>query len=361
MISHENDIEFCFNKKKLIENYDGYKKIGTIYYPLKTNTNSMLLNALKEIMNEEDGFLISNTYNFEVLKELNVSPQKMCLINVVSTNDTIKNLYEKGVRQFVFDDFNTLKSFCSYAQLEECKIFIRLNTVEIFTDTIMHLGATIPECHKMLELIKDKCQKVGISFYLQGIIKNRENALEKILDCIYQNFNTSSLSFISIAGVKSSEEINVDYINKIKESLGLKEIILEPGKYLVGNTFDLLTKVVKTKEIKDKKIIIIKNGIYSGLLDLILYDEKFKLYFKNKENKYIKFSYIKDDKYNYEVYMCGSSADSKDIVGSLYIEEKYKDEIRVGNEILIKDVGSYFEVFFMPYGGDINIIYKEIE
>lgn len=357
----ENDIEFLFNKRNLINNYNGYKKYGNIFYPLKTNSNQIVISYLKQLLDSKDGFLISNLVHYNLLTELNISPNKMCLINVLSGDNTIKYLYNKGVRFFVFDNLNTLNQFISYANLKECKIAMRLNTMEVFEDTLMHLGANTNECKQMLELLKDKCNKVGISFYLQTKIKKETSALEKMLDYIKQNFQNFKLNFISIAGVKEYSMLNEQYLEELKSFMDLSEIILEPGKHLVGNTFDMITKVIRLKNIKDKSIVIIKNGIYSGLLDVVLYNEKFQFYFKTLNNDYIEFSHVKDNEHDYEIYMCGGSSDSGDIIGTMYINKKYIDQIKVGTEILIKDIGSYFEEFFMNYGGDINKVFMEVD
>lgn len=357
----ENDVKFLFNPSKLIYNYDGYKRLGNIFYPLKTNSNDIIINNLKQLFNNDDGFLISNIRHFEILAKLNISPNKMCSINVLSGNDTIKYLYNQGVRFFVFDNINALDHFISYANLKECKIALRLNTMEVFEDTLMHLGASTNECIKMLKSLKDKCNEVGISFYLQTEIKKDFNAMEKMINHIKQNFNNFKLNFISIAGIKKYSELNEKYLKEIKASMNLSEIILEPGKYLVGNTFDMITKVIRIKNVKDKSIVIIKNGIYSGLLDVVLYNEKFQFYFKTLNNHYIEFSHVKDNEHDHEIYMCGGSSDSGDIIGTMYINKKYIDQITVGTEILIRDIGAYFEEFFMNYGGDINKVFKEAD
>lgn len=357
----ENDVEFIFNKKKLNHNYDGYKKIGNVFYPLKTNSNEHIINNLYRVFDKEDGFLISNISHYSHLIKLNIPSNKMCIINVLSSNATLKYLYEKGVRFFTFDNFDSLNDFLTYADLKQCKISIRINTMEVFDDTLIHLGANTTECRKMLDLLNNKCEKIGISFYLQTKIKNEPNAMEKMLDYIKQNFKDTGLTFISIAGIKKYLKLDKEYLKEIKRLMNLEQIILEPGKYLVGDTFDMKTIVIRIKNMKDKSIVIIKNGIYSGLLDVLLYDEKFKLYFKTRNNNYIEFSYVKDNEHNYEIYMCGGSSDSGDIIGTMYINEKYKDELKKGTEILIKDIGAYFEEFFMSYGGDINKIYTEVD
>ena len=48
----ENKIKFYFNKNKLIENFNDFCKLGDIYYPLKTNSNKMIIETLKPKVNK---------------------------------------------------------------------------------------------------------------------------------------------------------------------------------------------------------------------------------------------------------------------------------------------------------------------
>jgi diaminopimelate decarboxylase len=354
----ENNIYFHFNKAKLTDNFDNYKKLGNIYYPLKTNSNKNVLEFLSTLLAPDgNGFLISNIKHYEQLTEIGVNPNKMCLINVFAEDETIEFLYNKGVRYFTFDNLNALINFSKYANLNDCKVAIRLNTMKIFVNKFAHIGANPDDCISMFDYLRGKCNDYGISFYIQSNIKCEEKAFERILNYIANKFKDANLKFISIAGVKRAHEINADYLKRIKEELNINEIILEPGKYLVGDTIDMETKIIRTKILNDKFILIIKNGIYSGFFDVLLYDEKFELYLETKNDGYVKFNYEKMANSDCEVNICGGSSDSGDVLGQMYIEEKYKKELVEGKNIVVKNIGAYFEEFFMPYGGDINKVY----
>ena len=162
-----NNSVFLINKNKIINNYKSYSKIGSVFYPLKTNTNEIVIRTLLKTFDSNDGFLISNLNHFKLLQDMSVSPKKICLINVLSDSDTTKYLYDSGVRFFVFDNIDSLNEFIKYADLSECKIAIRLNTMEVFDDTLMHLGASTIECSEMLKMLENKCSSLGVSFYLQ--------------------------------------------------------------------------------------------------------------------------------------------------------------------------------------------------
>lgn len=356
----ENNVYFYIDKNKLIDNFSGFSKLGSVYYPLKSNSNNIILETLKSLMNgngTDNGFLISQISHYEKLKKSGVEADKMCLINVLAEDKTVEYLYEEGVRFFTFDNLNSLQNYAKYADLSESKLAIRLSSAEAFNDKFTHLGGDTNECLEMVNYLKNKCFDYGISFYLQKDIKSEKNPLEKMLDYIITNFKDSNLNFISIGGVKRYNKINIDVINKAKEQLNINQIILEPGRHLLEDTVDLETKVIRTKTINNKSVLIIKNGIYSGFFDSLLYNKKFEFYFESRTDGKIKIKYEKTNENDHEFFMCGGSSDSGDKLGTMYIDKKYKNELIVQSKFYVKSIGTYFEEFFMPYSEDLNKIY----
>lgn len=353
----ENNLKFYFNKNKLIENYNKFSKDGDIYYPLKTNSNENLIKALSTLLNKaNNGYLISSLYHFELLKKLGISPSRMCFINVLVEKETIRYLYDNGVRFFTFDCLKSLEEFVEYANLREVKIAIRLSTMQIYKDKFTHLGAELEETLRMIEFLKrNGNSNYGISFYIQKNIKTENNVFENILQYIQEKYSDSNLKFISIGGINT--EINHKVLDDLKTKLKIEQIILEVGRYLVEDTIELETRIIRDKMIRNTKTIVIKNGIYSGFFDILLYNKRFQLYLKTENNEEIKFEYEKSQTADYEVYICGGSSDSGDKIGIMYIDSAYKNELITGRKIIIKDVGAYFEEFFMPYSKDLRKVY----
>ena len=358
----ENNIYFYFNKNKLLENFKNFNELGNVYYPLKTNSNEILIKALKPLIDDgNNGFLINSIYHFEKLQKENVNPLKICFINVLAEKDTVKYLYDNGVRFFTFDNLNAVINFSEYADLSKVKIAIRLSTTQVFKDKFTHLGADLDECLKIFTFLKNnKCNDYGISFYIQNNIKSEHNALEKILEFIQKNYSNIGINFISIGGLKQSNEIRKKVIEDLKNKLKINQIILEVGRYLVEDTIEMETRIIREKTINDKKVVIIKNGIYSGFFDILLYNKKFQIYLKSKKEEEIKVEYEQSKTNDYEFFMCGGSSDSGDKIGLMYINSKYKDELIAGGKICIKNVGAYFEEFFMPYSNDLKKVFIEV-
>lgn len=358
----ENNIYFYFNKNKLIHNFNDFSYLGNIYYPLKTNTNEVIIKTLQPLIEKgNNGYLISSIYHFEVLKSANVNPLKMCFINVLAENNTVKYLYDNGVRFFTFDNLNTVIEFSKYADLSKVKIAIRLATTQVFNDKFTHLGADFEECLKIFSFLKDnKCKDYGISFYIQNNLKTEDGALEKVLEYIQENYNDLGINFVSIGGLNESKNISKKMLENFKNKLNINQIILEVGRYLVEDTIEMETRIIREKTVENIKTVIIKNGIYSGFFDILLYNKKFPIYLKSKNDGDIKIEYTTSKVNDFEFYMCGGSSDSGDKIGVMYIDSKYKDELKIGAKFIVKGVGAYFEEFFMPYSNDLKKVFIEV-
>ena len=81
---------------------------------------------------------------------------------------------------------------------------------------------------------------------------------------------------------------------------------------------------------------------------------------KTNSNGDIKIEYAKSKVNDFEFSMCGGSSDSGDKIGLMYIDSKYKDELKIGAKFIVKGVGAYFEEFFMPYSNDLKKVFIEV-
>ena len=349
-----NIVNFYLEVNKLKQNYDSFNKIGQIYYPLKTNSNIVVIKEINRLYNGSDnGFLITHECHYNKLKQIGITADKICVANVLMSDIDIHYLYNQGVRYFTFDNINSLKEFLRYANPNEIRIAIRLNIIEVF-NVFSHLGALTKNCKEMFDLLKENNVKnFGISFYLQKETVPAGNVLNRMLDYIKDNFNTYSMSFINIGGAIKPEEIDISKLNEVKEILNANKLIIEPGRYLVGNAGYMETEIIK-KTLKNT--FIIKNGIYSGLLDCRLYNKNFELYL-NDNSRLIKLEY-KPFKESKEVIFCGASSDSGDRIGKLYIDDDNYNKLKVGSIIKVENALAYVEEFFMPLGGDFRIKYN---
>lgn len=354
-----NVVNFNVDYNNIKKRYYEFSDIGEVYYPLKTNSNITLLKFFIKIFDKNNGgFLISHLSHFNKLKKLGVSPKNMCLINVLAEDAFVKDMYKKGVRYFTFDNVNSLNKFLKYAALSKVRISVRLSISEAFKE-FSHLGGNLEECKQMLKLLnEEKCNEFGLSFYLQKEVVIKENSLDIMLDYIISNFNGYHLDFVNIGGSRRPSEINLNKLEEMKNKFNINKIILEPGRFLAGEFIDMETRIIKVKKVLDKNVIIIKNGIYSGLLDTLLYNKKFDIRLKaGSEEIKLNNERVKED--DYEIFLCGASSDSGDRLGKYFINSKYIEKLNKDNKLIIKFAGAYVEEFFMPLGGDLKIKYNK--
>ena len=292
--------------------------------------------------------------HFEKLCSLGVDPSKVILINTIIRDEAIKKLYQNNVRFFTFDNLSALINFSQYADLNTCKLLFRLSVNEVF-HLHAHIGATSNEIKKMIQFIKIYNEDFGISFYLPKEINNKNNSLKKMLKFIIKNFSKENISYLNISGIKKASSIDEELIKNIKKSLHLKNVFLEPGEYMLHDAIDLKTSIVRFKNGK-RKLLIIKNGIFSGMLDRVLYNKKFDISLV-VDGKTIQLSpRIKLGKT--KVYVYGGSGDSADYLGKYYIEKENSNCFSKNQEIIIKNAGAYFEEFYIPHGDDLQIKYE---
>ena len=348
---------------KLKSNFDALSQFGAIWYPMKSESNTALLMELVPWLNKDPhGFSVKTLDHYRKLQKLKVPVSKMCLIDVLAEPAFIKFLYGEGVRNFVFDDLDALKSFTKYADLTKCRIHMRLNINEVLEDIeLIHLGASVEDMQAMLYILQKKgCEDYGISFYVQSELETAPTAFEDVLNFIVKTFCECGLKFINIGGSKSPADLQAlkPRLDEIAAQLGVY-FVLEPGRNLVGDTMDMASRIFRVKQAHDKTVVILKNGIYGGLLDEKLYGKQFDLRLVDKDRTEIKIERMKTESANYEFILYGQSSDSGDCFGSCFIPKGAADLLRAGTDVIIKDVGTYCLEFVLPIGGDIQFEFSQ--
>ena len=340
------------SKNKIIENFNNLNNISTIHYPLKTNNNVLILKILNNIFTEHNKFLITNTEQFKVISNLTQVRNIYCINPLMSFND-ILYLYKNGVKYFTFDNLDSIINFENNIETKNININIRLSISEIFNfDT--HLGCSLKEFKEIINHIDNKYKTITLSFYLPDEIKKNKNSIEKMLNFIYENIEYKNIDFINIGGI-TTKNISKKLINEYKQKLNLKNIFIEPGYELLKNSSVLKNEIIRQKQINGKTILILENGIYSGLLDAKLYNKKFPIILKIK-NGLIKLETEKNE-YNNEILIYGSCCDTKDFIGKYFIDKKYISLLEQTEYVYIQNISSYFETLTTEYGKDVKINY----
>jgi diaminopimelate decarboxylase len=127
---------------------------------------------------------------------------------------------------------------------------------------------------------------------------------------------------------------------------------------------DMETEIMRVKSPNEtptkKTLVVIKSSIYGGLIDEVLYNKRFEMFFEDKNGNQTPIIRDKNATNNLiQFYICGGSPDSGDRFGFGYVDDdKY---LKSGTKIIIKDVGTYCLEFIMPLGNLSQIKYKFIK
>ncbi len=319
---------FIINKQKIINNYNTFKQIGPVYYPIKANSNKAVIDILTNIFDDKDKFAISN-------KNL-IKSKPMTLINPFYNLEELEYFYNEGVRDFVFEDFDTFLDFKNKHNNIEASARINLNEIIENNDTF--IGASLKDT---LQMIAKGC---SLSIYCPANFR-KDNYLD---DCLSAarifGAKTLRLSGFNIIDIKQILEFkNNSYIN----------LITEPGEGLINNTIDYECDIVKFKKINNNYFLMLNTSIYKGLFDYLLYNKEYSIICNDKVLDY--------NDSGAPCTLCGVSGDSKDIFGTVYLTNEDIKTIENAKNVIFKNVGAYFENIITNYGKETEYEEKIVE
>lgn len=177
----------------------------------------------------------------------------------------------------------------------------------------------------------------GIHFHLGSQIKEVEPYIKGIETikkfCQKNNFKPEILDIGGGFGIPYTYSDKIQDIEefgkKIKESLknfNLKTVILEPGRFIVGNSGVLISKILYIKKRKTKNFIIVDAGM-NDLIRPSLYNSYHLIYPINLKNgKTLKFDIV------------GPICETGDYLGK---DRDFPENIKSGDYIVIMSAGAY--------------------
>ena len=128
---------------------------------------------------------------------------------------------------------------------------------------------------------------------------------------------------------------------------------------IVNDCIDLKTRIIDVKNINKKQFVVIQNGIYTGFLDKIIFNKKYEMMLLMNENNF-EIRYKKDKICNHGFYLFGGSSDTLDFLGKYYINKRASKNLIIGQNVLVKNVGAYFEEVFTSYCNNLVVKYTEV-
>ena len=256
-----------------------------VYYAMKANPSNQIIEILRDL---GCNFDVASIYELNQILSLGISPEKVSYGNTIKSITDIKYFYQKGVRLFVTDSIGDLNNIAKYAPGSQ--VFVRLLVLSETADWPLSKKFG---CHpdKAIHLLKKaKGQNLipyGISFHVGSQQRDIGEWCKCIamVKCLFDqaSYQGIELKMINLGGglpakyIQKAKSLQV-YASEIYRYLkiyfheNIPEIILEPGRSLVGNAGILITKVIKVEkknQTDSHKWVYLDAGIYNGLIETI--------------------------------------------------------------------------------------------
>ncbi|MDD3032923.1 MAG: type III PLP-dependent enzyme, partial [Candidatus Pacebacteria bacterium] len=248
------------NKKKVEKNYEELQKnlpYAKIYYAVKANPEDEVIKILDK---KGSNFDIATIFEMEQLLRLGISTDRMSFGNTIKKEEDIAYAYKKGIRLFATDSESDLNKIAR--QAPEAKVFFRLLCDGSGADwPLSRKFGAYPDMIFRLALRAKKLNLIpyGLSFHVgsqQRDIGQWDNAISQ---CKYLFDSLAdadiNLKLINIGGgfpsnyLEPTQDISVyakEVTRFLKEDFGdnFPEIIIEPGRSLVGDSGTLVSEIV---------------------------------------------------------------------------------------------------------------------
>ena len=323
---------YIFDKSKLVHNISVFKKNFKVYYPCKVNSFSEVIKTVDEM---ECGFEADSIFTItKLVREFDINPDKILYNGLVRSKEDIQEALELGIKFFAVDNMNSLKQIQSLGYVG-LYFLIRISINSLTDSTLNSLekwGATLSDAMILADYITSSNESTlkGFSFYFPKefkTLKHIQSSIEKITGLAEKYTNIT----IDIGGGIDINEIE-DIVSILPEHY---DYIIEPGRHLVGNCFDLVCNIIDFKENNEKILVFLDVGIYSGLIDVIVKGYSFSVE-------------ALDNDYGEKVlcHLCGCTSDISDCLGQYWLPI---NTIRQKGKLVINNCGAYCPQMHMDF------------
>lgn len=316
-----------------------------ICYSVKANSNLALLKAL---VNQGAGLdIVSGGELYRALKA-GCLPRKIVYASVGKTDSEITVAIKKGILFFNVESLAELENInCISRKLKKItRVAIRINPdVEVKTHKYIttgkitnKFGIDLNSAYKIL-LLRNKFKNLnicGLHIHIGSQITQSEPfvaAIKKVSGFIQRLKSKGiKLEYLNIGGglgiiydreTPQTAQIYADQIIPLLKKTGLK-IIMEPGRFIVGNAGILVAKVLYIKNTAKKKFIIVDAGM-NDLIRPALYSAYHNILSLRKNTK--------SEKADLVGPICES--------GDFLAKERRLPKVKVGDYLAVMSAGAY--------------------
>ena len=341
---------YCYSFSQLINNFHIFEKTfrsikPIICFSVKSNANLTILKELKKLGSGADVVSIGELLK---AKKARIPSNKIVFSGIGKTEEEITAAIKKKVLLINIESESeaVLINKILKKMSKRISIGIRINpNITGKTHKKISTGGKdekfglsnndcISLCKKIEKMPNMKLE--GLSVHIGSQITNVK-PFKKVLFIIDKIIKKTKINFkfidlgggMGISYTKKEKQLNLkEYAEAVKRFVRKRnfKIIFEPGRFIVGNTAILITKIIYIKKSANKNFIILDAGM-NDLMRPALYDAKHQILPIKKTKKLIKGN----------IEFVGPICETSD----KFLSEKKFSKINEGNFVGLTHVGAY--------------------
>ncbi|MCJ7654675.1 MAG: type III PLP-dependent enzyme [Dehalococcoidia bacterium] len=334
--------------KKVVNAVQSFQKlfgVKSVYYAIKANPDKSIVALLNKLM---CNFEVSSAGELKTIVNLEIPASRIISASSIKNPDFIKAAYKAGIRYFTADSTSEIETIASHAP--GSKISIRLNVSNEGSEWPLSrkFGVDLEEGVRLLERAKQGgLIPWGLSFHVGSQCTRLATWVEAIDTArLFWDLAAAKnlrLKSLNLGGgfpiqyrkpVIGIDEIAHTVFENIKKKLPpIQEIIVEPGRAIIGHAGTMVTSLI-AKAIRDGKIwFYLDVGVFNGLMESI---------------GGIKYPIIVNRKGPVaKCVLAGPSCDGFDVIDM----EVELPDIEIGEHVYILSAGAYTTAYASKFDG----------
>lgn len=336
--------------RKVEQNYNDLHTLmpfAKILYAVKANPHDEIIKLLDR---KGSNFDTASIYEIDQCLRLGISPERLSYGNPIKKASHITYAYKKGIRLFATDSLPDLEKIAKYAPGSKVVFRIILEGGNADWPLSRKFGAHPDMIYQLiLKASKLNVELYGLSFHVgsqQRDIGSWDNAIslcKYLFDALKEH--KIKLKAINLGGgfptkyVHSTHPLET-YAKHVTQFLredfpnDFPEILIEPGRSMVGDCGILVTSIVliSKKSVLDRyKWVYLDAGKFNGMIETIDESIKYPIFWEKAK---------KSDRNTEKVILAGPTCDSMDIMYEKY-QYKFPKGMKEGDKLFVLSTGAY--------------------
>lgn len=316
-----------------------------IYYAVKANPDEEIVRFLREL---NAGFEIASEGELDLLLRLGIPPQKVVSSNPVKSPAFIKSAYASGIARFAFDSYTEIEKLSQFAP--GSRVYVRLSVSNEGSEWPLDrkFGIEVGGAEELLlQAEKKNLKPWGIAFHVGSQCVN-PIAWAKAIEKSKEVWDWTTSEGIELTSLNVGGGFPIEYTKPVppisetgrvirnaiaKAFPGNIQVMLEPGRALVGEAGVLVATVIAKAVREGQKWLYLDVGVFNGLMETmggIMYP-----------------LITRKDGSDGRWVVAGPSCDSVDVIS----DEVELPELEVGDRVYIISAGAYTTAYASHFDG----------